>query len=131
MKLHHVLAVLACVLVIAGIVAGFTVTGTPGHARDVALDEKRTDDLKDIASRLRTRYNDTGAFPATLPDDWARDPVTKQPYQYRRIDRTHFALCATFTAPTENIGPPGTKFWNHGAGQKCFSLDQSLEPVSP
>jgi hypothetical protein len=130
MKAHHVLAVAACLLVVLGLVAGFTVTGPPSHARDVALDEKRVDDLVDISGRLRTRYRDTGDLPATLPSDWAHDPVTKQPYVYRRIDRSHFTLCATFAAPTENEDKGGgTSFWSHGAGQKCYSLDKSSEPV--
>ncbi|MBV8332137.1 MAG: hypothetical protein JO192_05315 [Candidatus Eremiobacteraeota bacterium] len=130
MRLHHVLAAAACLLVIAGLVAGFTVTGSPSHARDVAIDQKRVDDLKDIASRLRTRYRDTGTFPAALPSEWAHDPVTKQPYPYRRTGRSQFMLCATFTAPSENEpSVSGTGFWNHGSGQKCYHLDTSSEPA--
>jgi hypothetical protein len=131
MKAHHILAVAACLLVIVGIVAGFIVTSSPSHARDVTLDQKRIDDLKDIASRVRTRYNDTGVLPATLPSIWAHDPVTKQPYTYRRIDASHFMLCATFAAPTEHEDNAGTSFWSHGAGQRCYALDQSSEPVVP
>jgi type II secretory pathway pseudopilin PulG len=130
MKLQHVVAAAVCLLVIVGLVAGFTVVGPPSHARDVALDRKRADDLQDLAGRLRTRYRDTGELPASLPADWVRgrDPATNRPYAYRRIDRSHFVLCATFSAPSENDGI-GTSLWSHGAGQKCYTLDQSSEPL--
>jgi type II secretory pathway pseudopilin PulG len=125
MKLAHIFAVTVAVLVIAGLVLGFTAIGPPSHAREVALDQKRVDDLQDIAARLRARYRYEGEFPATLPSDWVRvnDPVTKRPYVYRRVDQAHFILCATFTAPSENDINAGTSFWRHGAGQKCYTLD--------
>ena len=133
MKLPHVFAAAVALLVIAGLVLGFTTIGPPNHARDLAIDQKRVDDLQDIAGRLRTRYRDTGQLPTTLPSNFARsrDPVTNQPYVYRRIDTSHFMLCATFTAPSEREDNTGTSFWSHGEGPKCYTLDQSSEPILP
>lgn len=133
MKLAHVFAVATALLVIAGLVLGFTTIGPPSHAREVALDQKRVDDLQDVAGRLRTRYRDTGQLPITLPSDFVRthDPITNQAYPYKKIDASHFMLCATFAAPSESEAYPGNWFWSHGAGQKCYTLDQSTEPVLP
>lgn len=131
MKLAHIFAAAVALLVIAGLVLGFMTVGPPNHARDIAIDQKRVDDLQDIAGRLRTRYRDTGQLPSTLPSNFARtrDPVTNQPYVYKKVDRSHFTLCATFTAPTEDGDDIGTTFWKHGAGQKCYTFDRSAEPV--
>lgn len=131
--LPHAVAAAVALLVIAGMVLGFMTIGPPNHARDVAIDQKRVDDLQDIAGRLRTRYRDTGDLPTTLPSNFARshDPVTNQPYTYRKVDPSHFMLCATFTTASENDDSIGTTFWKHGAGSKCYTLDQSSEPILP
>lgn len=129
MKVVPILAIVACLLVAVGLWIGFVAIGPPSHAREIALDERRTDDLKDISSRLRTRYHDLGSFPVTLPSIWATDPVTKRPYEYARIDRTHFALCAVFYTPSDSEDNGGTSFWSHGAGKKCYTFDRSSEPV--
>jgi hypothetical protein len=128
-KLAPAIAVAACLLVAAGLWIGFAAIGPPSHGREIALDERRIDDLKDISSRLRTRYRDLGSFPATLPSNWATDPVTKLPYEYTRADQLHFALCAVFYAPSDTEDSRGTSFWSHGAGKKCYAFDKSSEPV--
>jgi hypothetical protein len=131
MKLDRIFIAVASLLVIAGIAIAFRAIGPPSHGREIAIDEKRLDDIRDIASRLRTRYNDTGDLPARLPSNFIRDPVTNQPYEYHRIDRNHFTLCAVFAVPSEPDNSGGTAFWTHGAGRTCFNLDQSPEPVRP
>jgi hypothetical protein len=48
---------LAAVLAVAvGLIAGFTNIGSPGHARLVALDTQRANDLQTIGTILRARY---------------------------------------------------------------------------
>jgi len=129
MKLAPILSVAACLIVAAGLWIGFVAIGPPGRAREIALDEKRVDDLKDISSRLRRRYHDMGSFPVTLPSNWATDPVTKRPYEYTRAGRAHFVLCAVFDAPSDNEDNGGTTFWKHGSRKQCYTFDKSSEPV--
>lgn len=129
MKRSLMFAIAACGLVAVGLWAAFAAIGPPSYARKVALDEDRIDDLKDISARLRTRYGDVGSFPAALPAIWKRDPVTKRPYEYRRIDKSHYVLCAVFDAPSDTGTTGGTSFWTHGTGKKCYTFDRSSEPV--
>ena len=125
----------AFALAIGGIVVAFLTIGSPGRAREAALDERRVQDLQSIAARLHERYGETGG---TLPpvltsavteDEFgrsvARDPVTQRRYQYRRLSARRYELCATFAAPSErrDDGFPNAASWSHGAGHTCYSRD--------
>ena len=121
--IRNVSGALAVVLVILGVAAAFSLIGSPRHARMVALDERRANDLRTITTELIDRYVKK-PLPATLPQDLQlRDPDTKRPYEYRRIDRDHYLLCATFSSRSESndvdSGVWQRQEWKHGAGRTC------------
>jgi len=127
-------------LVAGGVGTGFWLTGSPGHARLVALDERRVSDLQDLTAAIDARYGKAAGahrlpLPATLPNDVRRrssfasetadDPVTHRPYEYQRTGPSTYRLCATFATPSSDSGwrGYGTRTdWSHPAGRKCFAL---------
>lgn len=135
MTVERLAVALACVLVGAALIAGFTITGSPQQARLQALDERRIEDLQEVARALhrhssRNPRND-GTLPAGLhavrPDgsDATRDPQTHLPYRYVRVDANRYRLCATFaTAKTHHIYYGEVQ---HPAGDVCFPFELKYE----
>ncbi|MEA2688512.1 MAG: hypothetical protein QOD51_1119 [Candidatus Eremiobacteraeota bacterium] len=138
MTADRVGAAIACCLVAAALAGGFSLIGSPSHTREVALDQRRSEDLATIASALHNRYANTAYgrqrdVPERLPSDLQalrtdrsdarRDPVTGAAYRYAREDARHYRLCATFSsredARTELYGAPPP----HPAGNACFRFD--------
>ena len=116
-------------LVVAAIVAGLVVSGSPQRQRMLRLDERRVRDLQSLQTSLSYRYTETGALPATLEDlvdgrllsAVPRDPESGEPYAYEVTARRVFRLCAEFALPSE--GPEPADFWAHAAGRQCFDFD--------
>jgi hypothetical protein len=127
----------ASALVVAGLVAGCSLIGSPQHARALAFDRRRSDDLDIVARRLRDRYASAGParsvpLPAALPrdlravrsdgSDATRDPETGAGYRYVRDDARRFRLCATFALAGDGIVETVAGFERHPAGRRCFRL---------
>ncbi|MGC1308927.1 MAG: hypothetical protein WA885_17000 [Phormidesmis sp.] len=131
------------VCVIAAVVAGFWLLGSPGRQRLLSLDQERVQDLSAIASDLqRATTNATGESTEPLPEqlpeytlatEYARDPVTDEPYEYNRLSNTEYELCATFATAYDAQERDARRFiqpnWMHPAGRHCFELERGrLEP---
>src|SRR3989338_497894 len=94
--------VVAIVLVIGGIVAGFGVLGSPRLQRLIRYDDQKVNDLQNIQSQVLNFYQQKGAVPESLQE--LRDPIagfiiptdpqTKSDYQYRKTGNLLFELCA-------------------------------------
>lgn len=126
-------------IVFAGVAAAFTFLGTPSYERLVALDDARVTDLERIAALLHDTYPN-GNLPYRLSEGMTlKDPVTKRAYQYRRVDRKRYVLCAVFAAAESSDRgqqyPPGAQWlprdWPHGAGRACYELDVTASPPEP
>jgi hypothetical protein len=121
MTVNRFFAVLAVVVVAAGLVLAFVVIGPPSHTRSVALDKRRVADLYAIGETVRERFKQR-ALPAALPASvLLRDPETHAPYGYRRIDAHRYELCATFATASEADAAQST--FRHAAGRSCYRLD--------
>jgi hypothetical protein len=126
---------IAAVLAVAvGLIAGFTNIGSPGHAREVALDVQRANDLDTIGDALRVRYGKPGTVaPARLPSgiggsrsdgsETTSDPQTHQPYEYARIDDSHVKLCAIFALASDPRDDRVQADKQHSAGRSCRTFD--------
>jgi len=104
------------------------VAGTPGIQRQIEADQRRVNDLRQIARALFQYRALHGAAPASLTEPLIRqslgtqgtgDPATKAPYEYRLTGGTKYRLCADFSAASTDAA----SFWNHPAGRGCFDLD--------
>jgi hypothetical protein len=126
------LAVVSAV-VVAAVVTGFLVLGTPGDARKETFDQKRIEDLSNLRNMIRGY--DVRAERDTLPETldlvqqtafwktYGRDPETGEPYGYRKLAPDRFELCATFsTVVTESDLDEYQQGWAHPAGRACFQF---------
>lgn len=145
-SLNRLYGVAASAIVLAVVVAGFAVAGTPFGQRLVRLDERRVNDLRSIQNEIYNiayegsdRYNAGKAFEKLahpLPDSLDEvvadaqyqrptvvDPASGLPYEYSHA-KTTFTLCASFD--TERSQDYDV-FWNHPAGRHCYEFD-ALDP---
>ncbi|MFQ3587259.1 MAG: hypothetical protein SNJ74_04625 [Fimbriimonadaceae bacterium] len=143
---HGIWAVAFAGLSIALVVAVFAIVGTPADMARYRRDSQRVADLLRFASELREQTRSSGHEPAKpLPDrvpdrlasldvknDWI-DPLTRQPYRYRKIDEDRFELCATFEMSSEQFERRGRRLpddrWRHGAGERCIVFDRTDFPT--
>ncbi|HZT13542.1 MAG TPA: DUF5671 domain-containing protein [Candidatus Baltobacteraceae bacterium] len=115
-------------VVLAAIVAGFSGLGAPQYNRDVAYDDRRLDDFRQIAAAVNTQYERTKKLPERLDglrlslNGSVRDPRTDRPYAYVRGRGDSYRLCATFDTDDRS---QAHSVWNHPAGAYCFALSAS------
>lgn len=142
-------------VVIASIVYGITLIGTPGEQRAKMFDDQRISDLSSIQNELvYTQWENKGTVPtstAALNDAISgftvpTDPETGAAYGYTMLSKNSFELCATFetsegtgsanvNAPAPAMYPDPTldENWQHGIGNVCFTrtIDPTLYKVNP
>ena len=115
-------------VILAAVVAGLRILGSPAAQRIRRLDERRERDLQTIAAAVDAYWAQNKSLPRSVDEltpstritIQPRDPVSNAPYVYRTLTGATYELCATFEgeARTENA----TAFWSHPAGQHCFRL---------
>lgn len=129
------LLIAAGALALWALAGGFALIGSPGHQRDLRIDERRLSDLRDLEEIVRAQYRQTGKLPESLRE-WlsqpgrdapVSDPLTHQPYEYAVLAPDRFRLCATFSTDSaakrhgRRQAPPwAASEWAHGVGRTCF-----------
>ena len=129
------------IVVVAAVVAGFFIVGSPQTERMRKIDDERVSDLQNIQWQIVNFWQSKKRFPKDLnelKDDisgWLApvDPETKRPYEYFPGEGFSFTLCADFTlesdeAQTEILRYPvsAEENWAHPAGRHCF--ERVLDP---
>ena len=141
------LAIGAIVVVVATLGYSIYLVGTPGQQRDVRLDDRRVDDLRNIANNIDTYLELNQEMPAALDDlsgprfyvESIEDPETGRLYEYRVIEDTNYELCAVFVTdssearrgprePRASVRPFSERVWDHGVGRTCFPLTARANP---
>jgi len=92
------------VIVLAAIIAGIFVVGSPKEERTRRLDETRVNDLRSLQDSILVYWTETGMLPETFEaiDDRGifisstKDPETEATYEYAVTDENTFQLCAQF-----------------------------------
>lgn len=92
--------------VLASIVVGFAVVGSPADQRAKRLDATRLNDLQTLQWQVVSFYQQKGSIPSSLAEledpisgfRVPRDPKTGAPYEYKLIGQSAkaFELCAVF-----------------------------------
>jgi hypothetical protein len=139
----------AGVAVLATIVGGFFIIGSPQYQRDLRMDQERLRDLQRIQGQVVDYWRETERLPENLEalEDpivgftAPTDPETNDPYEYSTTGELTFELCATFEQPSnEQIRQPqivapgmtaGDENWSHDAGRTCFERTIDPERVRP
>ncbi|MEX0650176.1 MAG: DUF5671 domain-containing protein [Candidatus Andersenbacteria bacterium] len=139
------------VVVLAAVIAGFFIGGSPTYQRDVRFDERRVQDLQSIQSQLVYFWSQKDHLPQELSElqdsisgfSVPVDPLTSQSYEYVLTSDLSFELCATFTQESissntsavqplpvspdgKPIGGIAEENWQHDAGRTCF--DREIDP---
>lgn len=129
-------------IVIATVIAGFFIVGSPKEERLRRFDQQRVDHLNLIQGEVINYWINKGNLPSALSEleDDIRgiripvDPETAVEYTYEVRGSESFSLCATFARPSleseRMTGKPrpvepfggiyGGAVWQHGAGYVCF-----------
>jgi hypothetical protein len=123
-------ATAATILVVAVIILGFRVLGSPGTQRMVQSDLRTIRALAELAQQINGRW---AAANKLLPEDLTNFPITTtqdlvsgKSFGYRAKSSSEYELCATFVRdnrndPGINTGDP----WIHPKGDYCFQFDAS------
>lgn len=143
------------VLVIAAIITGFIVVGSPTKQRNIRFDNQRTSDLQNIQWQIVNYWQQKEKLPATLADlndplygnMIPTDPETKAVYEYSAKGPFSFELCSTFALAYEDTQGRGEfgrgsyasidiaypsvpggldNNWKHEAGRSCF--ERTIDP---
>ncbi|EKD78442.1 MAG: hypothetical protein ACD_41C00347G0003, partial [uncultured bacterium] len=153
-KLPKIMASSVGAVLLASIIAGFFIAGTPAQQRAIRLDDQRVNQLMEIQNYILSFAQTKAKLPTdqTALEKWSgtlpTDPVTDSAYVYTKLSDATFQLCATFAADQtedrygegyyygpypEKIGTPGAQLvggssWVHPAGYYCF--DRTVEFTS-
>ncbi len=154
-KMSKLFSAFVSIIVIASIICGFLIMGTPATQRKIRDDKTRIRDLGSIQLKIANYYNSKEEIPqelASLNDALAdhyikHDPATGESYGYSKIDDTTFKICATFeldspVVDTEKADMSDwrvreiqkeTEQWNHSAERTCFErkVDEDIYGIKP
>ena len=131
-SLGQTIVAAAAAVVMASIVTGVILVGSPSEGRLQRFDSTRIDDLKGIMVAMDSFWGRNERLAVSLEELMAdprvevatQDPGSEEPYDYTPMDEESYELCATFDlespVPTR---PSSADFWRHGAGRQCFELD--------
>jgi len=142
------------VLVLAAIVSGFFIMGSPNDIRMYRFDDRKVGDLTNIQYQIVTYWQQKEKLPAKLEDladpisgmNVPVDPQTSEPYKYVVKGTMSFDLCANFNAVNQpnslrnqypvakTIYPDGLVMedsWQHGVGEVCFNRTIDPERYPP
>lgn len=155
-KVQTVLAWVGAIIVLASIVGGFLIVGSPTKQRAVRFDNQRVNDLQSIQYQIVSYWQSKSKLPATLSalnDPLAGttvsvDPENQTEYGYSIKSDKSFELCATFSLTSEDARGKGSygyntiyqvypgmaqDTWKYTAGRSCFTrtIDPEMYPPIP
>ncbi len=128
--------------VLASIVGGMTLIGSPMTQRDYRIDNQQVQDLSMISYQVLSYWQTSKMLPedlAALDNPLSQFTLPTAPegqpaYIYKKTGDLSFELCATFRRESPQEGSytsyqsgfvEGEK-WNHGIGETCFT--RTIDP---
>ncbi len=134
-------------VILASIIYGFSLMGSPAQQRELRFDEQRAGNLQEIQSNTANYWQQKKALPKDLSElsvigyAMPKDPETGKQYEYTVTGDLSFRLCADFktvlTAESVGANTPYSytqagltvvpQYWVHGAQHTCF--DTTLDPA--
>lgn len=121
-------------IVVALLITGFVIGGTPVSQRLVALDTTRLADFSALQTSIIAYYQNHVRLPEKLSDlslpTLPTDPVTRQAYIYQPTTATSFKLCAEFATDSSKTNPsdslrayPISSEYTHKKGYDCVTYN--------
>jgi hypothetical protein len=121
-------------VIVASIIYGFYVAGSPQSQRLIRFDEAKVSNLQTIQGQIIFYWQSKTALPSNLSQlndtisgfSVPNDPQTNQPYKYSVTGPRSFQLCAVFNNASVNnprVQPTVYPYdnWQHDAGTICFT----------
>ncbi len=141
-------ALATSVVVLATIVLGFILVGSPMQQRKVRFDDTRVQSLSMIQSQITNYYSVKQSLPASLSElenplmgfSVPVDPSTGAAFEYTVRGLLSFELCATFEAASVGgaedstrpygVYAPYNESWTHDDQRTCFTrtIDPAMYP---
>lgn len=145
-KLPKLLAIILIAVVLASIIWGFFIIGTPKDQRNRRFDEQRVQNLRDIQYQVLDYWQKKNTLPKdlnALTDNISGfkasvDPETQNQYEYKIVSNLTFELCANFTTDSkDSVDQNGSDMmpiynmgwgdnWEHRAEKTCF--ERTIDP---
>jgi len=138
--------IISSVVVLAALVGGFLLMGSPSTQRKQRFDERRVSDLQNIQYQVINFYQRKGSLPNNLDElkdplsgfgIIPNDPETGSSYEYEKTGDLKFRLCAMFSLESRNGQNDSyakapifdrriNDDWQHESGRQCF--DREIDP---
>jgi len=145
-SIPKILTIIVTVVVLASIIWGFFIVGTPWQQRARKMDEQRVNDLQTLQYQIIDYWNRKNSLPAglaLLQDNISgfsipQDPETKFDYEYKVVENLKFELCANFKTSDKDFPARGKdtmyntpygafqQNWEHETGRICF--ERTIDP---
>lgn len=134
---RNILVLGSLFIVVAVVIWGFILTGSPGYNRKLAGDRRRSEDIDALRNAIEQYHRDYKELPRTLEDlsnrqysywykNHREDPTTNQPYGYTPKNTVTYDLCASFELDSKDIARMHNvrdrTVWEHPAGRHCFEF---------
>jgi len=136
--LGRMVGIIASLIVIATVIGGFFIIGSPQSQRDYRFDQLKINDLQNVQWQVLNYWQQKERMPMTLKD--LEDPLSGQiipvdkqtglPYEYKVGTSTNFMLCATFNKASDDRKYPSPYYGKGGMGGGGYS-EPSMYPYPP
>jgi hypothetical protein len=133
---RQVLAGIVTLVVVAAVLTGVIILGSPSEERAKRLDLRRVSDLQGLQNAVDFYFAERAALPVSIEELSTQpgvriggDPVTGAAYRYRPLDAEQFELCATFERPSAPRVLTGVDLWEHPAGDYCLTRKVTRRPT--
>jgi hypothetical protein len=144
--------VLSLLIILASIIWGFIVLGSPWTQQQIKYDQQKVSDLQNMNYLVQDFYQTQGSLPNSISDlgcvqssnnpGTCMDKQTNKPYEYVLIGQSAkaYQLCATFNKDSQTTGVgmnpnyyygPINASWDHPAGHYCFSETIPVSQYKP
>jgi len=140
-KLSKTIALIVSLIVVASIILGFLVVGSPSEQRLLKFDNEKINDLSSITWEIENYYRENNKLPEDLnqirDDSYAEeiftDPQSGEPYGYNLVGTDTYELCAEFNLDSSSFNSRAYPIydWTHNVGENCFKKTINPEILKP
>src|SRR5512141_2223660 len=145
MRKYYITFLILTVIVLAVVIKGFLISGTPASQRALNYDSQRISAMSSIKYSVDSYYQQNRQLPKSLDQLSAsylnlNDPETKKPYDYKVVNDTSYSLCTTFSTDTKDPSSQlrqysytdieGTTSY-HSKGYDCLDLKAPVVYTPP
>jgi hypothetical protein len=130
------LAGFVTLVVMAAVITGVVIIGSPAEERAKRLDLRRVSDLQGMENAVNFYFAEHTSLPASVEElskqpgvRIGSDPVTGAAYRYRALGAEQFELCGTFDRASTTRVFTGVDLWQHPAGDYCFTKKVTKRPT--